>query len=109
MNDPTIALMQDLIIAETSEPMLLSDPPQQSKHALLYRRALEGLRALQRRINDLLDANVRYESRARKAEAFLQRVITESILDADLEEQIEEHLQEPWRLSTPLGTDSQPE
>lgn len=113
MNDPTIALMQDLIIAETSEPMFLTDPPQRSKHALLYRRALDGLRNLKRRIHDLLEANVRYERRARSSEELLFKLYEthtmKTSVSEDLMQQIDEHLQEPWRLSMPLGADSQPE
>lgn len=101
MTDQITPLMQDLIIAETSEPMLMSNPPQQTKHALLYRRALDGIRALKHRVDDLLEANDRYLMRARASEALLLRVATCQTMvcedDVKLHDEIREFLKEPWK------------
>lgn len=101
MTDQIIPLMQDLHIAETSEPMLMSNPPQQTKHALLYRRALDGIRALKHRVDELLAANTRYLLRARKSEEYLVRAMlcmtTVCEDDVKLHDEIREYLKEPWR------------
>lgn len=103
MTDPITTLLEDLQIARTSEPLLLSQPPQQTPAAILYSRAMEGIRQLKRRVSDLLEANTRYLLRARAGEALLLRVATCQTLvceeDAKLHDEIREFLKQPWKMA----------
>ncbi len=100
MTDPTLEVMAELVLAETSEPMLLSQPPQPTKAAILYRRALNTIRALKSRVDELLEANTRYLLRARKSEDYLKRAMlcmtTVCEEDIKLHDEIREYLKEPW-------------
>jgi hypothetical protein len=75
MIDSINAVMVKLIMAETSEPMLLTNPPQQTYAALLYKEARSVLREAKGRNNDLLDANTQYVLRARTSESLLSKLL----------------------------------
>ena len=98
--DPIQELMEELVLAETSEPLLLTNPPQQTKNAKLFRKALEGIRTLKHRVQELLEANTRYLLRARKSEDYLKRamVCMTTVCDEDikLHDEIREYLKQPW-------------
>jgi hypothetical protein len=102
MTDPILKLMEDIQLARTSEPLLLSQPPQQTATAILFGRCLEGIRQLKFRVQELLEANSRYLLRARKSEELLARAVGCMTLvcpeDIKLHEEIKEHLKEPWKL-----------
>lgn len=75
MIDPINTVREKLILAETFEPLLLSNPPRKTPAALLYREALDTLDSAKNRINELLEANTQYVLRARTSEGFLIKIL----------------------------------
>ena len=97
MIDPINEVLTELVLAETSEPR---DGEEPTKAAKLYRKAFNTLQTAKGFNIDLVDTNTRYLMRARTSEAYLQRLLTETVIDADLLEEILAYLTAgPWNLS----------
>lgn len=98
--DPVNKLLEDLQIARTSEPLLLSQPPQETPRAALLSQAMVIIRQMKTRVLDLLEANTRYLLRARKSEELLFKFYEQYTMKVkhtpELCEEIEKHLKAPW-------------
>lgn len=105
MIDPITTLLEDLQIARTSEPLLLIQPPQQTPAAVLYGRAMEGIRQLKFRIQDLLEANNRYLLRSHEGEILMKKMLDNCILDGDLEDEVRDFLKQPWSITAEVKQD----